>query len=242
MQRCRRSLWGCLPPSHMLPGGHESLRTWSWGAEMGGGRVMLDQWSFWGGPPAMRRNFYKPIARRSLVLIVAPTELVGEEANRLLGELGEVDDARDDQGGEQQRQHHAPRRGQGIVAPGLGAEAPSGFHVPGHFPVPCLQQPRDGAAVPGLPAAPSLCLPPALLRGFGPLAACNLIRTGSTWSCSPLAPLSLPLGLSLLHLSEPHWLQLLLAPVFPPWSSPAGAAPARWQVEGPGASWPPNTL
>lgn len=57
MQRCRRSLWGCLPPSHTLPGGHESLRTWSWGAEMGGGRVMLDQWSFWGGATSHAKEF-----------------------------------------------------------------------------------------------------------------------------------------------------------------------------------------
>ena len=46
MQRCGRSLWGCLPPGHALPGGHESLWMWPWVAETGGGWVMLDQWSF----------------------------------------------------------------------------------------------------------------------------------------------------------------------------------------------------
>lgn len=98
-------LVGVPPPGRAPPSRPRSLRTWPWVAEMGGGWVMLNQSSFgvgWGGPPATRRSFCKPFARQSVVLVVTPAELVGEEADGLLGELGEVDDARDEQGGEQQ--------------------------------------------------------------------------------------------------------------------------------------------
>lgn len=206
---------------------------------------------FGGGPPVMRRSFYKPFAHQSLILIIASAELVGEEADGLLGELGEVEDAGDEQGSEQQRQYHAPRRGQGVVAPGLGAEAPSGFHVPGHFPVPCLQQPRDGAAAPGLLAAPSPCLLPAWLRGFGTLIACNLALQAVP-RCQPaphhpsqaprrlralllpLAPLSLPLGFSLLLLS--CFLRSLVgtSPRFPPSPHPG---PAQLELLLPESRW-----
>jgi len=165
MQRRGRSFWGRVPPATRCPAGVKAC-----GRGPGRQRWVVAGlcWTFCGGPPATPRSFYKPVAHQSLVLIVAPAELVGEEADRLLGELGEVDDAGDDKGGEQQRQQHAPRRGQRIVAPGLGAEAPSGFHVTGHFPVPRLQQPRDGAAA---AAAPCPCLLPARLRGFSSPAA-----------------------------------------------------------------------
>lgn len=78
----------------------------------------------------------------SLLVIIVRKESVSQKVHGLLSQLGEVEDARDHQSNEHERQHHIPHCGKDIVAPGFGAVAMGSFQVTGHLLIPCLPERR----------------------------------------------------------------------------------------------------